>query len=317
VSQDAVNRPEAASAAQAPPLIHVPGDMVYEAFVKHEAQIRAIPAQHIIPLRMDAMDAIKVSVGARKRYIALRPQMVALGPQVKLNLIDDCLSITYAFAYARSLLAEQREPGDTMPILREKGIKVRHLLDTCREVLDTHEIAPSSYVFSLSSGSGYMDLFRDLIALVRFYRENWDKVAGKVAVTVDDLKEAVRIAHALLHGVAERDGAAPGISGDILFYQQAGTLFQLAYKEVFDVTHFIRRAEGDGELYTPTLYVNRTGPRGSDEEEPEPTAPGVPTPPATPAAPGAPAVPVTHAAVSSAEPASVPVGHMGSNPFIS
>jgi hypothetical protein len=284
-------------------------DVLYDSFVKHAAEIRAIRSDSLLPLTTDAANAIRIAIGASRKWLALRARMLQLGDVVDQRLIDDNLSITYAFAYARTILLEEDPSEGVQHALYDEGIALRDKLALSQELLEKLDVKASHYLHALSRAPGNLNLSNYLIALVRFFRENWSAIDPLIPlVSVEDLQRAADIAHLLLDGAAERANGPISVAESSIVYQQSATLFQRSYNEVRHGVLCLRGREGDQELFAPSLF-QRAPVRRKEEEgaAPVPDDDASVTPIAPRPLPEVPATPGN----------SVPVGHRGSNPFTS
>jgi len=134
----------------------------------------------------------------------------------------------------------------------------------------------ASQVDKLRSGVGYKNVAFDVLGLVGLFRERAQALAGKTAVTAQELDHAAERAQQLVTAVGLKEQSSVGVTAAALLRQQAFTLFTQAYDEARRAIGFLRWHAGDGDTIAPSLWAGRGGRKAA---EPEPTAPVVaPTP---------------------------------------
>ena len=134
----------------------------------------------------------------------------------------------------------------------------------------------ASQVDKLRSGVGYKNVAFDVLGLVGLFRERAQALAGKTAVTAQELDHAAERAQQLVTAVGLKEQSSVGVTAAALLRQQAFTLFTQAYDEARRAIGFLRWHAGDGDTIAPSLWAGRGGRKAG---EPEPTAPVVaPTP---------------------------------------
>src|SRR5262249_15280667 len=144
---------------------------------------------------------------------------------------------------------------------------------------------------------GYKNVAFELVDYANLLKRSWPAIAGKTALTPQEISDAKNLGMRLVHAAGLREQAPLLAAEAAKIRAQALVLLIRAYDEVRRAVIFLRWKEGDADSIAPSLYAGRGG-----KGHPDATDAGQPQ---TPPAPGAPAAP-TAAPTVTAAPAAAP-----------
>jgi hypothetical protein len=158
-----------------------------------------------------------------------------------------------------------------------------------REALAAHGLLRESQVADLRGGRGHRSVADGLVGLAHLFRDNWDAVSAKSAVTVEHLARADELGVQLLEAIGGRALARKRDKSDDAGLR-ALTLLVQVYEQVRGAVVYVRWNEKDADEIAPSLYGGRARRRLASEEEITPPAEEAPA--VNPTAPPSPAPPV-------------------------
>jgi hypothetical protein len=214
---------------------------------------------------------------------------------------DKIRDYAFALGHAHSEYRAALGPADPIGTISEEVTEMREQLFADALGLGRRGLLEASRIEKLRSGVGYKNVAFDVLGLVSLFRERANELAGKTAVTAQELDHAAERAQQLVTAVGLKEQSSVGVTAAALLRQQAFTLFTQAYDEARRAIGFLRWHSGDGDTIAPSLWAGRGGRK---PVEPETTAPVVP------------ATPTDGTTKQSASTASTPAaGLPGANPF--
>jgi len=277
-----------------------------DGFQRVEAEVRAVPERDLVPVNLDVPSAVATALGALPEIAGLRDEVAALkgADMSKFDKIRD-----YALALAHTHSAYRAAVGPTDPIgkISEEASDMRDQLFADAQALGRRGLLEAGRVEKLRSGVGYKNVAFDVVGLVQLFRERAKELAGKTAVTAQELDHAAELAQQLVTAVGLKEQSPVGLTTATLVRQQAFTLFTQAYDEARRAIGYLRWHAGDGDTIAPSLWAGRGGRK---PVEPEPSAPVVT------AAPTDGTTKPSAGTVANTAPATTPgVGLPGATPF--
>jgi hypothetical protein len=300
-----------AEAVMSPVQSVVNANVLEQAFLALESEIRAVHKADLITQNLDTDYVVRQALAAAPRLASLRPAMEKLREVVDLALVDKLTQLAHAFWYATGDFIKLDRGAETLAQLYEEGLKLRDLMNLTRAVFDKQGVAEGVQLEQVKTAVGYSNVSRGLVAHVRYFQENWQDLNGKCPITTADLERAAYVAGRLIDAAALKEGANPNVVESSLLRHQALTLLVKAYDEARRAVSCLRWNERDLEVIVPSLYGGKTFKRGEAELEPGSVLPpvggaaGAVGPSSAPTLPGTP--------VSTAP--RLPVGHPDSDPF--
>ncbi len=259
-------------------------------------------------LTEDRVERINVDIPKTVNTVfGFLPQIQALSKEVKglagfdAERFDKIERYTQALAFSQMLLNAASEPIEYVPEVAAQVAAARERLLADAQALSTRGFLDGSRLKELKGGPGYKNIAYDVGTLVAMMRAVWPKIAGKTAVSEDELKSAQMLAEKLLRGVAAREQQELDITAAGEQRARAFTLLAQAYDDARRAATFLRWGQ-DIEQIVPSFYNGR----GTSKKHPD--QPVGPTPP-SPAAP-------TNGNGADAAPKPAP-GMPGASPYVS
>lgn len=270
----------------------------------------------LVTINIDLPGAVATTVGKLSGILALRESAKAL-PGFDISTFDQLETYTLATGHAHTLYMGASGAPEAIVALNERAMKLRNTLYSDAVALATRGLIGGDRIGEFKANIGYKNLAFDLMALAGVIRGSWDKIAGKTAITTDDLDQAELIGDQLVSAVGSREHTPANVAEATQQRQRNFTLFLNAYDQVRRAVGFLRWNERDADRIAPSLYAGR-GNSNARKAEPQPA----PVPPAggttTAAATAAAPVAIAPAASNTAHAPVVPAsnGLPGASPFV-
>jgi len=252
-----------------------------EAFERALPASQALRPEELITINLDVTSAIATTVGKLPGILALRESAKAL-PAFDISTFDQLETYTLATGHAHTLYMGASSAPEAIVELNERGMTLRNTLYADAVALATRNLISGDRIGEFKANIGYKNLAFDLMALAAVLRGAWDKIAGKTAITTDDLDQAELIGDQLVSAVGSREEAPASVAEVALQRQRNFTLFLNAYDQVRRAVSYLRWNEGDVDRIAPSLYSGRGNSNARPKPEPQPgPSPVPPTPPVT------------------------------------
>jgi hypothetical protein len=257
---------DAAVAACAP----VPG--LRDAYQRVLDDIRAMPANKLVPINIDIPTTVTTALGAWPQIRVLRPRVAEL-PHFDLAAFDKiedyALALALGYAHARHNIATT--PAESLPELSVAATSLRQWLLTDATSLAQRGLIDGERLKDLKGPNGYRNLSFDLERLAALLRDNWEQIGDKTPTTPPELDEAETLADRLLTAVGIRNQAPATAAETADIRQRAFSLLVNAYGQARRAIGYLRWQEDDLEQIAPSLYTARAaGRRKSQPKTPVP-----------------------------------------------
>jgi len=109
-------------------------------------------------------------------------------PVLNLDDVQSLPELVLAVIFAANLV-DRNVPKDTMPMV-SRGGELRGKLLIAAQALVAADLVPEHEVARIRKGSGFVDLADDLVALATVFNKHARKIAGKTAITAEEVREA-------------------------------------------------------------------------------------------------------------------------------
>ena len=244
-------------------------------FERVEAEVRAVPERDLVLVNLDVPSAVATALGAWPEIVQRREEVATL-KGADITKFDKIRDYAFALGHAHSEYRAALGPADPIGTLAEEVTEAREQLFADAQGLGRRGLLEASRVEKLRSGVGYKNVAFDVLGLVGLFRERAQDLAGKTAVTAQELDQAAELAQRLVTAVGLKEQSPATITAAALLRQQAFTLFTQAYDEARRAIGFLRWHAGDSDTVAPSLWAGRGGRKATD---PDPTAPIIPATP--------------------------------------
>jgi len=191
----------------------VPEDLgAAEAMAAFLVAAQQIPASEILPLRADpALAHHNVLVGLE----AVSPreaELAGLPAPFDLGAMKSRRSLSLAVVHATAQV-DRASPGKTRKRISRMH-ELRDILLTSAEALMKTRVLPGPKVRRIAARKGIRDATQDRVDLAQLFREHATAIAGKTAVTTEQLDEAAEVGNELL-SVLKVKGAKTKLPADL------------------------------------------------------------------------------------------------------
>jgi hypothetical protein len=214
-------------------------------------------------------------------WAAYRERTRAL-PEVDQQAIDELEGLAEATLQANAdyLVAMMPQPGLTE--LLQEATELREQLRSDADVLVRRGLLPPGSLSGIKGLSGYRNTAVDLTALVSVLSNHWDALAGKTAVTKEELDHCSLVAQKIFRNAAGREGRHPNQVAAGRLRAQAFTLLSRAYNELRRCLGFLLASAEDLEQIAPSFYQGRGGRPSGAASQPRAPASQSPLAPTVP-----------------------------------
>ncbi|MBL9027435.1 MAG: hypothetical protein JNL21_34910 [Myxococcales bacterium] len=250
--------------------------------------MQAIPREQLLTLNLDVASTVATTIGCLPKVMPLRAKIVAEVSGFDLRNLDMLETYAMALMHAQAEFQASTAPAEPIDELSAELTVTRDLLFKDVTALEARNLVEFRAT-EMSGASGYKNLTKDVLLLCSVLRNNWSKIEGRTAVTLEDLDTAELQAKRLLAAVGTREQSPKGSVQQAEWRQRAFTLFARAHDEVRRIVTYLRWHEDDANTIFPTVFGGRNKQR-TERPEPQPIAPpgnggSIVTPPAPGATP--------------------------------
>jgi hypothetical protein len=227
-----------------------------DAFSKVRPRFMAVPQEQILAINTDVFTAVSTVRASVPRIVTLRPQLEKLIDFDIVN-VDDLDLYALAALRANYLFLSASTPPERFQDLVVEGTELHTTL-----VSDFTAAVNRGYIsrdkLDLLQGSvGHRNVASDLIMISTVMTANWDKIAGRSGVTMEELVHAQELGVQLNIDLGQRVQAPVAVAAVSLERQQAFTLFVRAYDQVRRGISYLRWDEDDVDTIAPSIYAGR------------------------------------------------------------
>lgn len=253
---------------------------IARAYAKVRDELGAVPEEQLAPANVDVGEAIDIVKNALGRMAPLRERMARELPSLDLASIDKLADYAGALAYTHARLTRPETVSSQVPAMYEEALSFRETVLAVGKVLAKLQLLDASLVDKAGANVGYRNVGYELFALCDNMLARYDSLAGRCALTREQLVRGRSLANQLLDAAAVRERSSAAKLAGTLERQRAYYLFARAYGEARRAITFLRWNEGDADEIAPSLYVNRNRGRKADDTA-DASVPSVGTAPST------------------------------------
>lgn len=214
----------------------------------------ALPTDEIVPYRLD-IDLALANVATAMTYFATIESLVSLHlPKENLTALQSLPPLALAVKYA-ALQVEQDVPSESEVSQKTTlGWSLRAILLPVAKGLAAVGLLPAEQVAAIATGRGSRDMAEDNVQLVNLFRTNAAAIAGKHAVTDEQLEQAAVVGTFLMQHLRPKNAppekaALPSATVDAR--NRLATLLVRRYERLQAVAHYF--AGADWEDHVPAL----------------------------------------------------------------
>lgn len=169
-----------------------------EALAEFRPHAQKLDSRDIQPMRADAALAYHNIVIGVNAVLSKQAALAKLPAPFKLESVKSLPRLALALLFAaRQVDRKAGSPGTTKQMLRRAN-ELRTLLLTAAEALANSKIIPARLVEKIRKGRGVRDLVQDCIDLAALFRKYAAEIAGKTAITKEQIDEAASVGNSLL-----------------------------------------------------------------------------------------------------------------------
>lgn len=214
-----------------------------------------LDAKKLVPVNLDPPMVMTTVLAQVAKLAALREDAAKLAG-FDITHFDKLIDYTYAFAQAHASFLATAERTSSLRKVMDRAVKLRATLLGDATALARRGLLNPKQLEKLKGGTGYLKVSQDLGLLVAIIRARWSEIAGKTAITAEELNEAETAWERLCEGYAQR--MKPTRPADVIDARiRAFNLVVNAYDQVRRAAIFLRWSAEDAKTYIPSLYSVR------------------------------------------------------------
>jgi hypothetical protein len=261
-------------------VIDVASEQQFEdAYARVKPVLDALAPDELVQINLDVPTAVATTLGVLPKLQALEPDIEKHLPTFDIGRYRSLEDIAFALSFAQTNYLTALQPPEVLPALVDEATKMRGVLLADAETLVAHGIIDANQISQLEGAKGLKNVAQDLQSLSRVLKESWDKIQGKLPLTVDDLARANQLAAHLLRTIGLRDQGPAAVEAATEVRMRAFTLFIRTYGDAQRAVAYLRADEGDAESIAPSLYTGKGRKKAPEPPTPEPTLVPTPEPP--------------------------------------
>lgn len=228
-----------------------------QSYLRILPELLALPRNRVRRVNEAIPRAVKIVLGALQYLRALRPRIDAL-PEFDATVLDRIEDYALCLLHAHTIWLSTTEPRDDLPALLQEAVSLKDRFLHDAQALAHRGLIDPSKLQLLTEWDGYAHVATDLGCLQKILEDDWDRIEGQSAVTLDELAHAEKLAlrmnrlrgQRMLPEKSSRDQAA-----DIR--ARAYTVLVNAYEQARRAVDFLLWDDPQRASVTPTLYRGR------------------------------------------------------------
>lgn len=177
-----------------------------KAYERQLAKIRGVPESALATMNIDVQSAVVTVLGCLPKLRALGSDFTAL-PNTGERFLDELEELAMAAAQASSLFKIAAVPPNDLNELYRDAVALRRTLRLDARALVIRGLIARERLRSLKGRIGYQNVAFELMGFAALLREVWSAIAGKTAITEEDIECAAELGERLLISAARRKHA--------------------------------------------------------------------------------------------------------------
>lgn len=238
-----------------------------QSYDRVRAEIMAVPDLALTNINVDIPSAIATVLANATTIAGLRDTIAQDLPSTDLTRFDRLLDYAQALAYLQTDYMHVEATVKALPGMYEEALKFRETVLSVGKVLTKLQLIESSVFEEAGSVQGHRNVGYELGNLCMRLLERYPSIAGRSALTEEQLVRGKTLASKLLTTAAERDASRVRSGVVAKERHRAYTLLAGAYNEVRRAVVYLRWNEGDADTLAPSFYAGRGSGKKSDKPD--------------------------------------------------
>lgn len=256
-----------------------------QSFERTQAARTALPLESLVAMNVDVRRAATIATNGLASAEPLLEGIETRLPATDVALLRSLRERAEAVIYAQTLVDSDEKSSEAIVALQNEALETRERLLADLNVAARRGLVSAKHFADLTHDVGYRNVASDLGVLVKVARSAMSSLAGRSAITTDEVDRAEKLVAALWHAIGNHERKKPAGSTSASERQRAMTLLANAYDALQRVVAYLRWDEGDADAIVPALYA---APRARPKKDRGEPASGVPSQGAADAPSGAP-----------------------------
>jgi len=228
-------------------------------------EMTRLDPDHLLPITVDPVTAATIARGALPRLAQLREELAAL-PFFDIQNLDKLQLYARAMAQANAVYNGASRPPQHFQELVAEATAMREQLVSDARALAKRGYLDGAKLDQLKGSVGYRNVASDLLTVVNMITANWAAIAGKTALTIEELDRAYFLGDQLIDDIGARALAPSAVAKATLERQQMYTVLVNAWDEVRRGVTFLRWDFGDADVIAPSFFAGRRRKANAEDE---------------------------------------------------
>lgn len=250
-----------------------------QAFDATAADRAALPADEVLPVRIDVVTAVVTTLGCVHKVLPYRGAIASGIAMFDLAYLDKLEPYALALMESQTQYNAVAKPSEPIEPLSKELVATREMLLADVTALEARKLIDGRRG-ELRGAVGYKAQATDVLLLASVLRAAWPKIEGKSAATQAELDHATLLAERMLTALGVREQGPKLAQAEADVRDRAYTLFVRAHDQVRRVIAFLRWDEDDLEEVMPTVFGGKPKP-GKAKAQKEADAAGAASPAST------------------------------------
>jgi hypothetical protein len=246
-------------------MVELNQELARAAYDKHLPAALALPADRVLPYRVEPDLAINNISRAMAVVEAFRAEIVKHLPKISVAELDGLPSLALAVK-AAALAVQNEAPAVSVTEMIAEGWELRATLMPVVAGLAATGVIPRSVYEAIASGSGTRDMAEDCVALSHVFVDHAPQVAGKHAAAAEVITRAETVGSWLLQNLRKKNAPPQSATtAAIDIRDRMATLLVERYSNLRAVAYYFHR---DAFAQHAPALMSRHRVRQRDSEAP-------------------------------------------------
>jgi hypothetical protein len=251
------------------------------AYERVAPKLATLAPGEILKLNLNIAKTVEHVLVAQRAILEIIPDLQNRIVDFPVDQVRELRDLALAVWHAEHAPPAKAEHAKVRELV-EEGMTLRRTLLLEAEALVALEEVNEDQVQAVRGGRGHRNIATGLEGLARLFRERWEDIAAKTAVTTKHLERAENLSVELLYALGGRRLAIRKEKRQDMELR-ALTLLVQSYDEIRAAVIYVRWKEKDADEIAPSLFGGRTRRRPLEQSSPPATpSPATPAVPATP-----------------------------------
>jgi hypothetical protein len=235
----------------------VPAPALESIYRAHIDEIRAVPTESLIPINLELGAAVARVLSVLDTVQPWQQELQQRLPHFDPRIIHRLRGYAYALLHAHTRCEGRRNLDRATRDLLAKASELRSRFLSDANAMARRKLIDRQVLEAFTGVRCHTHKVSDLSALVQLFRQNWEGIRYKTAVTLEELEEAYQLTLQLDSALDRFKPGSDAMTSRRLIRAQAFTLFARTYDELRAAVAYVKWTNAEYETIAPSLYAGR------------------------------------------------------------